>query len=74
MTAERRAEREGVANTAGQPLRVAIIIGSIRKGRFGPVAAGWIATHAGLRGDLDVDVIDLAEALRIHRARQPYPS
>ncbi|QVJ02392.1 NAD(P)H-dependent oxidoreductase [Nocardiopsis eucommiae] len=47
---------------AEQRLRVAIIIGSIRQGRFGPTAAAWIATHAGLRGDLDVDVIDLAEA------------
>ncbi|MER7394120.1 NAD(P)H-dependent oxidoreductase [Streptomyces sp. NPDC000151] len=43
-------------------LRLAIIIGSIRKGRFGPVAAEWFASRARLRQDFDVDVIDLATA------------
>ncbi len=43
-------------------LRVAIIVGSIREGRFGPTAATWIATQARQRDDIDVDVIDLAEA------------
>jgi NAD(P)H-dependent FMN reductase len=44
------------------PLRLAVIIGSTRNGRFGPTAAAWIASHACKRQDLDVDVIDLAEA------------
>ncbi|ELP68671.1 NADPH-dependent FMN reductase [Streptomyces turgidiscabies] len=43
-------------------LRLAIIIGSIRKGRFGHVAAEWLAARARLRHDFDVDVIDLATA------------
>ncbi|MFI6505764.1 NADPH-dependent FMN reductase [Nonomuraea typhae] len=43
-------------------MRVAIIIGSVRQGRFGPTAARWIQERAVRRGDLDVDVIDLAEA------------
>ncbi|MDK1344456.1 hypothetical protein QNO09_14275 [Streptomyces sp. 378] len=43
-------------------LRLAIIIGSIRKGRFGHVAAEWLASRARLRPDFDVDVIDLATA------------
>ncbi|MEJ8668347.1 NAD(P)H-dependent oxidoreductase [Streptomyces sp. MS1.AVA.1] len=43
-------------------LRLAIIIGSIRKGRFGHVAAEWLASRARLRHDFDVDVIDLATA------------
>jgi NAD(P)H-dependent FMN reductase len=43
-------------------LRLTIVIGSIRKGRFGPVAAEWIASRARLRQDFDVDVIDLATA------------
>lgn len=42
-------------------LRVAVIIGSTRRGRFGPTVAGWIAARAAKRRDLDVDVIDLAE-------------
>ncbi|MER7476362.1 hypothetical protein ABTX60_01705 [Streptomyces sp. NPDC126510] len=43
-------------------LRLAIIIGSIRKGRFGHVAANWPASRARLRPDFDVHVIDLATA------------
>jgi NAD(P)H-dependent FMN reductase len=43
-------------------LRLAVIIGSTRTGRFGPTVAGWFAAQAGRRADLDVDVIDLAEA------------
>ncbi|MFF3246806.1 NADPH-dependent FMN reductase [Streptomyces sp. NPDC002870] len=43
-------------------LRLVIVIGSIRQGRFGPVAAEWLASRARLRQDFDVDVIDLATA------------
>ncbi|MFC6084772.1 NADPH-dependent FMN reductase [Sphaerisporangium aureirubrum] len=46
----------------GDRLRVAVIIGSTRRGRFGPTVAGWFAGRAGRRGDMVVDVIDLAEA------------
>ncbi|MDI3422915.1 NADPH-dependent FMN reductase [Streptomyces luteolus] len=42
-------------------LRVAVIIGSTRNGRFGPTPAGWIAAEAAKRDDLDIDVIDLAK-------------
>ncbi len=41
--------------------RLAIIIGSVREGRFGPVVAGWVAARARERGDFDVEVVDLAE-------------
>jgi NAD(P)H-dependent FMN reductase len=43
------------------PLRLAVIVGSVREGRFGPTVAHWFAGQAGSRPDLDVDVIDLAE-------------
>lgn len=43
-------------------LQLAIIIGSTRKGRFGPVVAEWFAGQATQRDDMAVDVIDLAEA------------
>jgi NAD(P)H-dependent FMN reductase len=43
-------------------LRVGIITGSIRQGRFGPVPARWITGLARQRGDVDVDPIDLADA------------
>ncbi|MCO1659067.1 NADPH-dependent FMN reductase [Pseudonocardia humida] len=59
-------------------LRVVVIIGSIRRGRFGPTAAGWFAAHASERDDVEVDVVDLAEAwlpevLPDVRARLPTP-
>jgi len=43
------------------PIRVAIIVGSIREGRFGPTVAHWFAEQVTPRADMVVDVIDLAE-------------
>jgi NAD(P)H-dependent FMN reductase len=43
-------------------LRVALIIGSTRQGRFAPTVAQWFADLAGRREDLAIDVVDLAEA------------
>lgn len=45
-----------------EKLQVAVIIGSTRDRRFGPVPARWIAEQAQLRADTTVDVIDLKEA------------
>ncbi|MEU1526719.1 NADPH-dependent FMN reductase [Nocardia rhamnosiphila] len=44
------------------PLRLAVIIGSVREGRFGPVVASWIAAQAARDAGFEIDVIDLAEA------------
>jgi NAD(P)H-dependent FMN reductase len=41
--------------------RVAVIVGSVREGRFGPTVADWFAGEAGRREDVRVDLIDLAE-------------
>ncbi|NIH87559.1 NADPH-dependent FMN reductase [Amycolatopsis granulosa] len=43
-------------------LDVAVIVGSTREGRFGPVVAQWFAEQASTHGGYRVDVIDLAEA------------
>ncbi|MGY4644225.1 NADPH-dependent FMN reductase [Cellulomonas sp. URHB0016] len=40
---------------------LAVIIGSVREGRFGPVVATWVAERAAEHGAFDVDVIDLAD-------------
>jgi NAD(P)H-dependent FMN reductase len=45
-----------------QPLRIVVIIGSTRQGRFGPTVASWFVGETAGRADLDVDVLDLAEA------------
>src|SRR5882724_59857 len=44
-----------------QTLRLAVIIGSTRAGRFGPVIANWFADQARQHGGVEVDLIDLAE-------------
>ncbi|MFI1400014.1 NADPH-dependent FMN reductase [Streptomyces sp. NPDC020681] len=43
------------------PLNLAVIIGSVREGRFGPVVADWFVQHAEQHGEFAVDVIDLAD-------------
>ncbi|MFC4375133.1 NADPH-dependent FMN reductase [Nocardia halotolerans] len=40
-------------------LKLALVIGSVREGRFGPVVADWFAQRVDDR--FDVDVIDLAD-------------
>jgi NAD(P)H-dependent FMN reductase len=47
--------------SADTPLRLAIIVGSNREGRFGPTVADWFLRTVWTRQDLAVDVIDLAE-------------
>lgn len=42
-------------------LRIAIIVGSTREGRFGKTVSHWIESQATLQGQLEIDVIDLAE-------------
>ncbi|GLW90312.1 NADPH-dependent FMN reductase [Actinokineospora globicatena] len=41
--------------------RIAVIIGSVRKGRFGPVIANWFTDRVREYGGVDIDLIDLAE-------------
>ncbi|MFF5446378.1 NADPH-dependent FMN reductase [Streptomyces sp. NPDC012888] len=43
-------------------LNLAVIVGSVREGRFGPVVANWFAAQAEQHGEFAVDVVDLAEA------------
>ncbi|MET9402813.1 NAD(P)H-dependent oxidoreductase [Kitasatospora sp. NPDC002965] len=48
-------------STTVEQLRVAVIVGSTRAGRFAPVVTGWLREHLDARGDLEVDVVDLLE-------------
>jgi NAD(P)H-dependent FMN reductase len=43
-------------------LRVTIIIGSTRQGRFAPTVARWFGEQATRRDDLTIDLVDRAEA------------
>jgi NAD(P)H-dependent FMN reductase len=44
-----------------QKLRLALIMASVRQGRFAPVVTGWFAEHARQHDRFDVDLIDLVE-------------
>jgi NAD(P)H-dependent FMN reductase len=44
-----------------QTTTLAVLIGSVRAGRFGPVVATWVAERARDHGAFDVDVVDLAD-------------
>jgi NAD(P)H-dependent FMN reductase len=44
-------------------LRLAVIVASAREGRSGPLVADWFLGEARARGDLDVDVIDVMDAI-----------
>ncbi|MCX3059376.1 NADPH-dependent FMN reductase [Streptomyces beihaiensis] len=43
------------------PLRVAVLVGSTREGRFAPVVTQWLTGHLGQRDDMRADVVDLTE-------------
>ncbi len=42
-------------------VKLAVVVGSVREGRFGPVVAGWFAEQARRHYGFDVRVVDLAE-------------
>jgi NAD(P)H-dependent FMN reductase len=44
-----------------EPLRVAVLVGSTREGRFAPVVTTWLTGHLDQRDDLVADVVDLAK-------------
>jgi NAD(P)H-dependent FMN reductase len=47
--------------TADGPLRVTVVIGSTREGRFGTTVADWFVEEARQRPDLAIDVLDLVD-------------
>lgn len=44
------------------PLKLGVIIGSVREGRFAPAVASWFVEQAARHGEFEIDLIDLAEA------------
>src|SRR5690348_6477632 len=43
------------------PIKLVVIIASVREGRFGPTVANWFAGEAAARDDLSVGIADLAD-------------
>jgi NAD(P)H-dependent FMN reductase len=61
--------------TNSGPLRVAILIGSTRQGRFAPVVADWFSGYIQTREEFLADTIDLAQAaLPDVLSRNPEPA
>ncbi|WP_181772330.1 NADPH-dependent FMN reductase [Amycolatopsis pittospori] len=48
--------------TSNTPYRLAVVISSVREGRFAPVVANWFLERAKQRDDVILNVIDLAES------------
>ncbi|MCC2280446.1 NAD(P)H-dependent oxidoreductase [Streptomyces sp. ET3-23] len=43
------------------PVRLAVLVGSVREGRFAPAVVDWFSERVNARTDLAVDLIDLAD-------------
>ncbi|MCS0638205.1 NAD(P)H-dependent oxidoreductase [Streptomyces sp. LP05-1] len=43
------------------PLKLVVVLGSNRAGRFGPVIRDWLLAHTALHPDFAVEVVDVAE-------------
>ena len=54
---------------SSSPLKVGVIIGSVRPGRFADTVAKWIIAEAGKRADLEIHVIDLSEPALVEELR-----
>ncbi|MCP9212152.1 NADPH-dependent FMN reductase [Streptomyces sp. NEAU-Y11] len=61
MTSQTAVSTASSSTTGTAPLRLAVVVGSTREGRFGPKVARWFTERAALRDDMDVEVIDLAD-------------
>jgi NAD(P)H-dependent FMN reductase len=58
-----------------EPVRVAVLLGSTREGRFGETVARWAAGRLALRPDVEVDVVDPLEIdLPRRLEREPGPA
>lgn len=44
-----------------EAIKIAIIVGSVRAGRFGPTVVNWFAAQTRQRADVLVDVVDIAD-------------
>jgi len=61
------------AATIAPPLRLAVVIGSSRQGRFAPAVAEWLLARAEVRPDLTVTVVDVGALDLPHIFGAPAP-
>jgi NAD(P)H-dependent FMN reductase len=67
------AESTVPVQTSQTPVRVAVVIGSNREGRFGPVVADWLLARIRERDDFAPEVVDVA-SLQLPTALSHSPS
>ncbi|MEV7882113.1 NADPH-dependent FMN reductase [Streptomyces microflavus] len=48
-------------NSPVPPAKVVVVVASVRAGRLAPDVAGWFTSVAGVRDDLVLDVVDVAD-------------
>ncbi|MCT6776390.1 NAD(P)H-dependent oxidoreductase [Streptomyces sp. CS7] len=61
-TAASTSSTSPTSSPGAAPLKVAVILGSNRDGRFGPVVADWFLGRAARHPGIETDLIDVAEA------------
>ncbi|OQS13049.1 NADPH-dependent FMN reductase [Nocardia donostiensis] len=61
-------------DTTAQPLRVAVVIGSTRDGRFAPTVGDWFLARARARPELAATVVDVGAADLPHSFGAPAPA
>ncbi|CAM5419352.1 NADPH-dependent oxidoreductase OS=Streptomyces alboniger OX=132473 GN=CP975_11105 PE=4 SV=1 [Streptomyces alboniger] len=54
---------------SAHPLKIGVLIGSVRAGRFADKVAEWFVAEAGGRQDMEIHVIDLAEPALVDELR-----
>ncbi|MFJ3197930.1 NADPH-dependent FMN reductase [Streptomyces griseoviridis] len=52
---------------------MAVVVGSVREGRIGPTVANWFASQVAKRPDVQLDLIDLADAPLVPMAPRADP-
>jgi NAD(P)H-dependent FMN reductase len=52
-----------VPSPSSEPVRVTIVVGSVRDGRFSPTVASWVADHvvSSAQVDVELDVVDVVD-------------
>lgn len=60
-------------DTSTPPLRIAVVLGSARVGRFAPTVADWFSNRVSARPDIEITVIDVGAMELPHSFGEPVP-
>lgn len=60
--------------TSKTPLKIGVLIGSVRTGRFADKISQWFVSEAGRRDDMEIHVIDLSEPALVEELKLTFDS